>query len=125
MSRVKAKGSKPEMAVRRLVYGMGFRYRLHRRELPGSPDLVFASRRRVIFVHGCFWHRHDCKAGRRLPKTRLDFWRPKLEGNLRRDLDNQARLRREGWKVLVVWECEVGDTTALAGRIRRFLEDEG
>ena len=93
MSRVRGKDTKPELLVRRLVHGMGYRYRLHRRDLPGTPDLVFPGRRKVIFVHGCFWHRHPdpaCKLAR-LPKSRTDFWLPKLEGNRARDIENAAR----------------------------------
>ena len=110
MSRVRGKDTKPELIVRRLVHGMGYRYRLHRRDLPGTPDLVLPSRKKAIFIHGCFWHRHPdpaCKLAR-LPKSRLDFWKPKLEGNRRRDRENQARLRKLGWDVLVVWECQIG-----------------
>lgn len=123
MSRVKGAGTGPEMLVRRLVHRLGYRYRLHRRDLPGSPDLVFPSRRAVIFVHGCFWHRHEdpsCKLAR-LPKSRLEFWRPKLESNRVRDRKNQARLRRSGWRVLVLWECGLGDSAHLERRIRGFL----
>lgn len=126
MSRVRGRGSKPEMVVRRLVHGMGYRYRLHRRDLPGTPDLVFPSRRKAIFVHGCFWHRHPdpaCKLAR-LPKSRLDFWRPKLEGNRRRDLKNRAKLEELGWEVLVVWECRIGYKEHIANEIRTFLEGE-
>lgn len=124
MSRVRGKDTKPEMAVRRLVHSMGFRYRLHRRDLPGAPDLVFPSRKKVIFIHGCFWHRHpdpDCKLAR-LPKSRLDFWKPKLDGNRQRDEANQARLRELGWGVFVVWECQIGDKERLAEHTRAFLE---
>lgn len=124
MSRVRAKDSKPEMVVRRMVHGMGIRYRLHRRDLPGTPDLVFGPRRKVIFVHGCFWHRHpkpDCRLAR-LPKSRQEFWVPKLEGNRARDLRNVAALAAEGWESLVVWECETtGDRELLAERLRGFL----
>ncbi len=124
MSRVRGKDSKPEMVVRRLVHGMGYRYRLHRRDLPGTPDLVFPSRKKAIFVHGCFWHRHPdpaCKLAR-LPKSRLDFWIPKLEGNRRRDRDNQARLGELGWDVLVVWECRIGYKEQIENELRAFLE---
>lgn len=123
MSRVRGKGTKPEMIVRRLVHGLGYRYRLHRRNLPGTPDLVFAGRKKVIFVHGCFWHRHEnCKLAR-LPKSRHDFWIPKLEGNRRRDVENQARLREMGWDILIVWECQLGDRDRLSARITEFLEE--
>lgn len=125
MSRVRGKDTKPEMIVRRLVHGMGFRYRLHRRNLPGSPDLVFPSRKRAIFVHGCFWHRHpNCKLAR-IPKTRHEFWVPKLEGNRIRDIKNQNALGALGWDYLVVWECQVGDTAALGKLIRHFLQVDG
>ena len=124
MSRIRAKDTKPELTVRRLVHGLGYRYRLHRRGLPGTPDLVFTPRRKVIFVHGCFWHLHpdpNCKRVR-MPKSRIDFWKPKLEGNRERDLRNQAALSEAGWDILVVWECEItGDCEALAERLVDFL----
>jgi DNA mismatch endonuclease (patch repair protein) len=123
MSRVRGVDTKPELAVRRLVHGMGYRYRLHRRGLPGTPDLVFPGRKKVIFVHGCFWHRHpDPKCAlARLPKSRLDFWLPKLEGNRERDERDQRRLREIGWEPFVVWECEVSESEALRERIEEFL----
>lgn len=126
MSRVRGKNTKPEMSVRRLVHGMGYRYRLHDRRLPGSPDLVFRSRRKVIFVHGCFWHRHgdpSCKLAR-MPKSRQDFWGPKLEGNRERDERNQKALAREGWRQMVVWECECGHVEQVRNKITAFLEDD-
>lgn len=122
MSRVRSRDTKPELVVRSLVFLMGYRYRLHDRRLPGAPDLVFRSRRKVIFVHGCFWHRHPDCALARMPKSRLDFWRPKLEGNAARDARNIAALRDQGWGVLVVWECETKDTGCLGKVIRRFLD---
>lgn len=124
MSRVRGKDTKPELLVRRLTHGMGYRFRLHKRDLPGRPDLVFPSRRKVIFVHGCYWHRHpdpECKLAR-LPKSRLDFWLPKLEGNRQRDLRNIDELTRLGWGVLVLWECELRDVASLQLRIRAFLD---
>ena len=124
MSRVRGADTKPEMLVRRLVYGMGYRYRLHRRDLPGAPDLVFSGRRKVIFVHGCFWHRHPdprCPLAR-LPKSRLDFWRPKLEGNRKRDVRNEKKLKDIGWEVMVVWECQLRNDQALRRSIRKFLQ---
>ncbi|WP_083347328.1 very short patch repair endonuclease [Rhizobium sp. LCM 4573] len=128
MSRIRSKDSKPELVVRRLVHGMGFRYRLHRKDVPGTPDLVFGSRKKVIFIHGCFWHRHadsSCKLAR-LPKSRLDFWLPKLERNAQRDAENSARLEALGWDEMVVWECEVSKSNlpVLGDRIRKFLCDE-
>lgn len=126
MSRIRSKGMKPEMIVRQLVHGMGYRYRLHRNDLPGKPDLVFGPCRKVIFIHGCFWHQHpdpDCKIAR-LPKSRLDYWIPKLERNFERDCEHQNQLEREGWKVLTVWECETRskEGNSLPGRLRAFLE---
>jgi len=128
MSRIRGKDSKPELVVRRLVHAMGFRYRLHRKDLPGTPDLVFGNRKKVIFVHGCYWHRHgdsSCKLAR-LPKSRLDFWLPKLERNAQRDAENNARLKALGWKEMVVWECQVSKANLphLSDRIRKFLCDE-
>ena len=125
MSRIRAKDSQPEMIVRRLVHGMGYRYRLHRRGLPGTPDLVFGPKRKVIFVHGCFWHRHPDPSCRlvRMPKSRQEFWGPKLEGNRARDQRNVAALEAKGWQSLVVWECETtGDREALADKLRGFLD---
>lgn len=127
MGRIKGSDTKPELVVRKLTYAMGFRYRLHDRRLPGRPDLVFASRKKLIFVHGCFWHRHkreDCKLAR-LPKSRLDFWLPKLEANSARDSRVLQELDALGWKVMVVWECELKDKAALAARIKEFLEESG
>lgn len=124
MSRIRGKDTGPEMMVRRLVHRMGYRYRLHRRDLPGSPDLVFPARRKIIFVHGCFWHRHpdpSCKLAR-LPKSRLDFWGPKLERNRQRDLENQLALQSMGWETLVVWECRTNDEAFLRNTIKAFLE---
>ncbi len=124
MSRVRSKDTKPEMRVRTLVHGMGYRYRLHDRSLPGNPDLVFPSRRKIIFVHGCFWHRHGANCEfTRWPKSKLDFWMPKLEQNHRRDRTVRRRLRQVGWRVLVVWECELKNAETLAARLRAFLED--
>ena len=109
MSRIRSKGMKPEMIVRRELHSRGYRYRLHGGGLPGKPDLVFSGRRKVIFVHGCFWHQHPDPACRivRRPKSNLEYWRPKLERNVARDAENRVRLRHLGWEVLVVWECEV------------------
>jgi len=125
MSRIRGADTKPEMLVRRLVYGMGYRYRIHQRNLPGTPDLVFPSRRKIIFVHGCFWHRHPdpaCKLAR-LPKSRLDFWETKLETNRRRDKENLEKLKEMGWKPLVVWECELTNAEEISKEIISFLEE--
>lgn len=122
MGRVRGRDTKPELVVRRLVHSLGYRYRLHSRILPGRPDLVFAGRRKVIFVHGCFWHRHheSCPLTR-MPKTRLEFWRPKFEENKRRDEVNHDKLVQLGWEFLVIWECELKNPEALARRIESFL----
>ncbi|WP_320338904.1 very short patch repair endonuclease [Burkholderia orbicola] len=123
MSRIKGKDTKPELVVRSLVHRAGYRYRLHGKSLPGCPDMVFARRRKVIFVHGCFWHRHEGCRLARMPKTRLGFWRPKLEANAARDREAERRLAELGWKVMIVWECEVKDEAALMPRIEAFLDD--
>jgi DNA mismatch endonuclease (patch repair protein) len=122
MARVRAKDTRPELFVRRLVFSLGYRYRLHARDLPGHPDLVFRKLRKVIFIHGCFWHRHGACALARLPKSRLEFWVPKLEGNKRRDQRNKRALAKQGWKVLTIWECQLKSTGRLETRIRRFLD---
>ena len=122
MALVRAKHTKPELHVRRLVHGLGYRYRLHRRDLPGTPDMVFPARGKVIMVHGCFWHRHARCALARLPKSRRDFWVPKLVANARRDARDARTLRRSGWGVMTIWECQLSDATVLTRRIRRFLD---
>ncbi|MCY1222708.1 Very short patch repair protein [compost metagenome] len=122
MARVRAKDTGPEMVVRRLVHGMGYRYRLHRRSLPGTPDLMFPGRRKVIFVHGCFWHRHPGCAAARVPKARQEFWLAKLQGNSERDSRNVRALRRQGWGVMTIWECELKDMARVGARIGRFLD---
>lgn len=112
MRAIRSKGMKPEMIVRRLVHSMGYRYRLHRHDLPGRPDMTFQSRRKVIFVHGCFWHQHsnpDCRIAHR-PRSNLEYWGPKLSRNQARDREHYERLRDAGWKVLTLWECEVKQT---------------
>ncbi len=124
MKRVKSENTTPEMLVRRLVHGMGFRYRLHRRDLPGVPDLVFSGRRKIIFVHGCFWHGHHCKSGRKRPKTNQEYWTKKLDRNKARDAENQLKLKELGWDVLIAWECEMKDRSALKARLGRFLEKQ-
>lgn len=123
MSRIRNANTQPELAVRRLVYSMGYRYRLRSGSLPGNPDLVFGSRRKVIFVHGCFWHQHGCGVYR-MPRTRLGFWEPKLAGNRARDLEVQRQLRVRGWGILVLWECELRDMERVRRRIRRFLGEQ-
>jgi DNA mismatch endonuclease (patch repair protein) len=122
MARVKGKHTKSELLVRRLVHGMGYRYRLHRRDLPGTPDLVFTGRHKVIFAIGCFRHRHTDCALARLPKSRSEFWLPKLTANAERDARNVRESERLGWGVLTIWECQLGDTAKLAEKVRGFLD---
>lgn len=120
MSKVRGRDTKPELAVRRLVHRLGFRYRLYGRGLPGKPDLVFRSKRKIIFIHGCFWHQHRCKRGTR-PVTNTGFWTAKLDRNLSRDRANMRALKLLGWSILVIWECEVKHEGRLAKRLTRFL----
>lgn len=121
MSKIRNADTGPEMAVRRMIHSMGHRYCLHRRDLPGCPDLIFPSKRKIIFVHGCFWHRHpDCKYAYR-PKSRTEFWMNKLESNRLRDERNLEELGKTGWECLVIWECEITDTESLREKISAFL----
>lgn len=112
----------PEMIVRRLVHAMGYRYRLHSPSLPGKPDLVFTRRQKIIEVHGCFWHQHDGCIDSHIPKSRIDYWLPKLARNRERDRKNLSELRRLGWRVLVLWECQINSSKRLATRLQRFLD---
>lgn len=124
MRRIRSKDMKPEMVVRRLVHRLGYRYRLHRKNLPGKPDMVFGPRRAVIFVHGCFWHQHD-KAGcldGRPPKSNTDYWGPKLARNVERDAATQIALTKAGWRILVIWECDTRDEMGLERQIVEFLK---
>lgn len=121
MSRVGRTDTKPEMAVRRLLHNRGFRYRVNVAYLPGSPDIVFTARKKLIFVHGCFWHRHRCRKGRSTPATNVKIWIAKFERNRQRDARDRRQLRRLGWTILVVWECEISDTIRLEARLSRFL----
>ena len=107
MSNIRGKDTKPEMMVRRFLHANGLRYRLHARGLPGRPDLVFRRYRAVVFVHGCYWHRHEGCRFASEPKSNIDFWRSKFEGNVKRDQRNQSALQKEGWRVFVIWECEI------------------
>ena len=124
MAGIKGKNTKPEMIVRKMVHGMGFRFRLHRRNLPGSPDLVFPRLRRVIFVHGCFWHRHPGCRLAYTPKSNTQFWLEKLEANVRRDALALKALDTLNWEVLIVWECEASNLPALAQKLDSFLAAE-
>jgi DNA mismatch endonuclease (patch repair protein) len=125
MRRIHSTDTAPELAVRRLLYGLGYRYRLHRKELPGRPDLVFASRRKVILVHGCFWHAHACKDGHP-PKTNQVYWSAKLARNVERDARNQSALLSLGWECLVIWECQIrAPALGLQKTLVTFLEGRG
>jgi DNA mismatch endonuclease, patch repair protein len=122
MRRIRSKNTKPEMLIRRLVHAMGFRYRLHPRDLPGKPDLVFRRKKKAIFVHGCFWHQHLACAEGRIPDSRREYWGPKLTRNRERDQIHLDTFAEMGWKTFVLWECEVKDITTLQKNIRAFLE---
>ena len=126
MAAIKSKATKPELIVRQLAHRLGFRFRLHRKDLPGKPDLVFVSRRKIIFVHGCFWHQHpnDACLDSKLPKSNLTYWPPKLQRNVERDASNQKSLYKLGWRVLVVWECETKKKARLEARLIEFLNRE-
>jgi DNA mismatch endonuclease (patch repair protein) len=126
MSRIRAKNTRPEMTVRKLLHALGYRYRLHGaaggRKLPGLPDLVFAGRRKVIFVNGCFWHYHDCRAGTHAPAANAEFWEAKRARTKARDRHQLQRLESDGWDVLTVWECQLKDRSALEDQLTRFLD---
>lgn len=124
MASVRTKNTGPELAVRRILHGLGFRYRLHARELSGRPDIVLRPRKLAIFVHGCFWHGHDCAKGR-APKSRLDYWAPKLTANAARDAANVQALEQAGWRVLTVWQCETADAGALTAKLLEFVDCSG
>ena len=122
MRRIKSAGMKPELLVRKLVHKLGGRFRLHRHDLPGRPDLVFPSRRKIIFVHGCFWHQHaGCQLAHR-PRSNLEYWEKKLARNVARDEQNVRELKRQGWRVLIVWECETRNVVGLRKKLKRFLK---
>ncbi|WP_428414975.1 very short patch repair endonuclease [Pararhizobium sp.] len=121
MRAVRSKDTKPELTVRRLIHSLGFRFRLHRKDLPGSPDLVFPGRKKVIFVHGCFWHGHDCARGARKPKSNGDYWINKVARNRERDQQTERLLSDAGWQICVVWECELKDAEALRRKLSSFL----
>ena len=121
MRQIRSKNTAPELLLRRMLHRMGYRFRLHRKDLPGKPDIVFPSRRKVIFVHGCFWHQHAaCREGR-VPHSRREYWEPKFNRNQKRDADSQALLEEQGWRFLVVWGCELKDTTAALKTVKQFL----
>ncbi|MYN42859.1 DNA mismatch endonuclease Vsr [Duganella sp. FT109W] len=121
MARIRGKNTRPELTVRKMLFAAGYRYRLHVRKLPGSPDLVFASRKKAIFVHGCFWHLHDNCNRARMPKSRVEFWTDKLNGNKARDERSLNALERAGWQIYVVWECELDKREILEKKLKQFL----
>jgi len=122
MRAIKSMNTSPELYVRRLLHKNGYRYRLHCRDLPGRPDIVFPSRKKIIFIHGCFWHGHKCARGDRLPKTNREYWRKKISRNNQRDIEHIEALKQEGWRVLVIWECELKKEKLLLDRLAEFLE---
>ncbi len=123
MSQIKGKDTKPEMIVRKWLWNNGYRYRLHRKDLPGKPDIVFPGRKKAIFVNGCFWHKHDCKYFK-WPKSNKEFWHQKIEGNVKRDAENYSKLVSAGWEYLIIWECELKkpDLTPQWDKIKKFLD---
>lgn len=123
MRRVRSTDTTPELIVRKLAHSLGFRYRLHKNDLPGKPDLVFSGKRKVIFVHGCFWHGHKCKRGNRLPKGNREYWDKKINANVKRDKIHVEELSKEGWSVLTIWECEMKDRDVLMQKIVEFLNE--
>lgn len=122
MRQVQSRNTKPELLVRSLAHRLGYRFRLYRRDLPGTPDLVFPARAKVIFVHGCFWHGHPCRRGARLPKTNAEYWQTKIARNEKRDRQHRRALRQLGWSTLVLWECQLRDQQKLAAKLSRFLD---
>lgn len=121
MSRVRGRDTSAEMRVRRLIFRLGYRYRLQGRDLPGNPDIVFRSLKKVIFIHGCFWHGHDCRSGKKKPKTNERYWLNKLEKNKARDASNQRKLKELGWDFLILWECQLKNEGIIAEDVRKFL----
>jgi DNA mismatch endonuclease (patch repair protein) len=126
MSRIRSRDTKPELVVRSLLHRQGYRFRLHRKDLPGRPDIVLPRYRTVVFIHGCFWHQHKaCPAGH-MPKSRQDYWEPKLARNVKRDAKHRRQLRAQGWQVLTVWECQIKrNPKKVLGRLRQALEQQG
>lgn len=122
MRAVRSKNTKPELVVRKVLRSRGFTgYRLHRKELPGKPDVAFLGRKKIIFIHGCFWHGHDCPRGSRVPATNTAYWQAKIERNRKRDQEHLAKLVERGWSVLTIWECELHDLKALGKRLETFM----
>lgn len=124
MSQIKSKDTKPEITIRRLLHKLGYRYRLHRADLPGKPDMIFPKIKKVIFVHGCYWHMHRCRYGRVVPKTNAKFWQNKRNSNVERDRKNIKKLRKLGWDILVVWQCQIRSINKLQNKLIYFLSQE-
>lgn len=122
MQAVRSKNTRPELLVRRLLHANGYRYRLHSKKLPGCPDLVFPGRKKVLFIHGCWWHGHDCQRGSRVPKTNVVYWTKKVIRNRNRDADSRKHLEAQGWKVLAIWECQLNDESSVLMQLVRFLD---
>jgi DNA mismatch endonuclease (patch repair protein) len=121
MSHNKSKGTSPELFIRKIISSLGYRCSLHRKNLPGCPDIIFPKRKKVIFINGCFWHRHSCKKGRSMPATRKKFWQQKFDETIKRDKKNKRELKKLGWKVLVIWECQIKKPEKLISKISKFL----
>jgi len=121
MSRIRSKDSQPELIVRKIIHSLGYRFRLHRRDLPGCPDIVLPRHMKIIFVHGCFWHKHNCRHGRVMPKTNKKYWQEKRKGNVERFKKNMTKLKRLGWKVLVIWECQTKKPEKIINKLSEFL----
>ena len=122
MSHNKSKDTLPEIIVRQLIYSLGYRYRLHQKDLPGCPDIVFSARKKVIFVNGCYWHRHTCKKGRSKPETHKDFWQTKFFRTKQRDKETRKKLRELDWQILTIWECQIKNVEKLKKMVTEFLE---
>jgi len=122
MRAVKGKNTAPELLVRKIIFSLGYRYRLHASHLPGTPDIYFTKKQKAIFIHGCFWHGHTCKRGNRIPSTNKDYWITKIENNIKRDERAITLLSEKGWSVLVVWECGLKDLTHLSNSLRTFMQ---
>lgn len=121
MSCIRKTDTNPELLVRRIVYRLGYRFRLYRKDLPGCPDIVLPKHKKIIFVHGCWWHRHTCHLGRRSPKSRTKYWLPKLAANKKRDKENQRKLQQLGWQILIIWECQTKNIKPLTHKLQKLL----
>ncbi|HQU59793.1 MAG TPA: DNA mismatch endonuclease Vsr [Saprospiraceae bacterium] len=123
MKRVKSSNTRPEMLIRKYLFSKGYRYRLHKKDIPGKPDLIFPAKKKIIFINGCFWHGHDCKRGARIPKANREYWLKKIGRNVERDKENFSKLKELGYKVAVIWECEMKDFQAIAEKLATFLNE--